>query len=95
MPCVPQRCSTSLACLDIDLADVEANTHPVGLEPIPYVTHLVAPYPSEIHAFLGLLHQTDFVVVTDAGVWTLDGGRIVYTSPLPEGVFDDVLYPQP
>ena len=48
---------------------------------LPYVTHLVTPWPLETHVFVSLLHQRPIYVGTSRGNWVVDGAKI---SLLPE-----------
>ncbi|HTN13891.1 MAG TPA: hypothetical protein VL094_03710 [Sphingomonadaceae bacterium] len=50
------------------------------------VTHLLDPYPTEIHAFVSRYLPIGMIVVTtpNRGMWAVEGGRISFAGPLPE-----------
>ncbi len=64
----------SKSCLDLDSTGQDL---PEGATlQAMMVTHLVSPIPSPTHVYLSLLHNKPLMVLTETGIWAVEGGTI-------------------
>jgi len=70
----------SLSCLIVPI-DLPAGTEQAGT----FVNHLTTNWPLETHVYTSLLYGLPLYVITQAGTWKVEAGRIELTDLATEG----------
>ena len=52
-------------------------------QPHRYMKYDLSPAPTEVHAFLSLLHRQKFAIRTIMGIWEIDNGNVRLVAPDP------------
>lgn len=71
---VEEQVELSRGCLTVEAPPTPEGTEEAALT----VTHALSPAPNETHVFTSLRYEVPLYVLTQAGMWKVDGKRIAY-----------------